>query len=749
MSLRTFPVFAFFVLFVANLSADPLTKQLDLDFGRDVASRNLKGLATRSDGRLLPGPVFTDLTGPKVGDILWTLKPAGPNRFVVGTGPDGKVQEVTLNPKDNTYTVREVANVAETHAISLLPLADGGLLIGTSPTGALYQVKDGKIITRVPLPADSVFDLLALPDGTVLAATGNPGKIYRVDLKKFAGAGVIEGKVDSDTLLADRGVTLFGEIRDRNVRRLARLIDGRIVAGSAPKGNVYSFPATGGAPLFLQENRDGEVVDLLPMPDGSFYAGIVFSAGDIFRLAKPGDAKDDAKDGPKDIFKDRDPKPGFSGRSSVVRFPADGFPENAVVKSGISLYRLARHGDWLLLTAGEQGDAFGYDPVARRSLTFAGSSSAQLSDLTPLGGGRYLMLRNNAPGLALMSFADTPVRELETKRLDLGQSSELGAIRFPRVRGVDLGAIKLEASTNYGGDELEGWSPWIELKQSDGAFSAAGLRGRYIRYRLHVPGNAADFLIDKAAQYYLPQNRRPNLSDFRIFPRGQGLVPASEPPINVVTTVSQLLFPGGRDAKDDSPEKRKGSFLNSQVIPQPGTQIVYWAVNDPDGDVLSYTFSIRPEGSETWTDLTVRSTDSYVQFETGGLAEGLYQTRLVVSEMPPRPAAQRLTHTFETESLLVDHTPPVITATEIKRSNGRLLVTVSGRDALSLLEGIEVVLNNGTHDIMLHPVDGLLDSREETFVMEFPDAKTAGATSAEIILYDQADNASSIRLPLK
>ena len=745
----SFSLFLSLALGAANLRADPLTKQLDLDFGRDVASRNLKGLATRSDGRLLPGPVFSDLTGPKIGDILWTLKPAGPNRFVVGTGPDGKVQEVTLNSKDNTYTVREVADVAETQAIAVLPLDDGGLLIGTSPTAALYLVKDGKIVTRVPLPADSVFDLLALPDGTVLAATGNPGKIYRLNLKKFAGAGVVEGKVDSDALLAERGVTLFGEIRDRNVRRLARLTDGRIIAGSAPKGNVYSFPAAGGAPLFLQENRDGEVVDLLPMPDGSFYAGIVFSAGDVLRLAKSGEAKDDAKDGPKDIFKDREPKPGFSGRSTVVRFPAEGFPENVVVKSGISLYRLARHGEWLLLTAGEQGDAFGYDPVARRSLTFAGSASAQLSDLTPLGGGRYLMLRNNAPGLALMSFADAPVRELETKRLDLGQSSELGAIRFPRVRGLDLGAIKLEASTNYGGDELEGWSPWTELKPSDGAFSAAGLRGRYIRYRLHLPGNAADFQIDKGAQYYLPQNRRPNLSDFRIFPRGQGLVPASEPPINVVTTVGQLLFPGGRDAKEDNPEKRKGSFLNSQVIPQPGTQIVYWSVNDPDGDVLGYTFSIRPEGSETWTDLTMRSTDSYVQFETGGMAEGLYQTRLVVSEMAPRPAAQRLTYTFETESLLVDHTPPVITATDVKRSNGSLLITVSGRDALSLLEGIEVILNNGTHDIMLHPVDGLLDSREETFVMEFPDAKTAGATSVEIILYDQADNASSIRLPVK
>src|SRR6478609_11474288 len=346
------------LFFAAGLSADPLTKQQEIDFGRDVASRNLKGLATRSDGRVLPGPVFTDLAGPKIGEILWTLKPAGPNKFVVGTGPDGKVEEVTFDPKDNTYTVKELADIAETQAIALQPLADGSLLIGTSPTAALYLWRDGKIVARVPLPADSVFDFLLLPDGGVLAATGNPGKIYRLDLVKLAKAGVIEGKIDSDALLADRGVKLFGEIRDRNVRRLARMADGRIIAGSSPKGNVYSFSATGGTPLFLQENRDAEVVDLLPLDDGSFYAGIVFNGGDTQRLAKP-DAKEDN-------IRDRDaPKPAFSGRSTVVRFPADGFPESLVGKSGISLYRIARHGDSLLLTAGEQGDAVGYDPAAR------------------------------------------------------------------------------------------------------------------------------------------------------------------------------------------------------------------------------------------------------------------------------------------------------------------------------------------------------------------------------------------------
>ena len=727
---------------LAPLSADPLTKQLEVDFGRDVASRNLKGLATRSDGRVLPGPVFTDLAGPRLGEILWTLRPAAANRFLVGTGPDGKVQEVTFNPKDSSYTVREVADVAETNALALLPRPDGTLLLGTSPTAALYLFKDGKATARVPLPADSVFDFLPLPDGTVLAATGNPGKIYRLDLKKLAAAGLTEGKAGDDKLLAGNGVTLFCEIRDRNVRKLARLADGRVIAGSSPKGNVYSFGPAGGPPVILQENRDAEVVDLLPLDEGGFYAAFVFTTETASRLNRPADPKAaDSKDKPPAV----EEKPGFIGRSSVVRFPADGFPESVLTKPNVALYRLARHNGWLLLTAGELGDTFGYDPVARRSLTFAGSTSSQLNDVAPLGDGRFLLLRNNAPGLALLSFAPAPVRELETRRLDLGTAAELGAFRFARLRGVEPAGLKLEIRTNFGSDELEGWTPWTELKARDGAFGAEGLRGRYVKLRLQVTAGAEDFQLDKATLYHLPQNRRPALTDFRILAPNLGLIPAGERPPSATVTLGQLLAPGARDEND----KRKDTLLGSQVVPQPGTQIVLWTVNDPDGDNLTHTFSIRPEKSDTWTDLAVNTPESYLQFETGGLAEGLYFTRLAVSELAPRPAAQRLSYTFETDNLLVDRTPPVITATAVNRSGGNLLLSVTGRDALSLLEGAEFVLNNGYHTTVVSPADGLLDSREETFVAEIPEARAAGASSVEIVIYDHPGNASSTRLPLK
>lgn len=743
------------------LAADPLTKQLEIDFGRDVASRNLKGLAARSDGRVLPGPVFTDLTGPKIADILWTLKPlgaeriavksqkgitdrTGSHRFLVGTGPDGKVFEITYQSKDSTYTSREVAAVGEAQVLAVAPLPDGSFLIGTSPSAAVYLVREGKTVSRVPLPADSVFDFLALPDGSVLASTGNPGKIYRLDPKQLAQAGIIEGKIGDDKVLADKGVALFGEIRDRNVRRLLHLADGRIIAGSSPKGNIYAFAAAGGTPALLQENRDAEVVDLLAADEGAFYAALVHAPGDSNRIIRPKTGTDD---------KDKDEaeaRPSFNGRSTIQRFPAEAFPEPVMARSNIALYRIALRQGALLLAAGEQGDTFGYDPAARRTLIYAGSDSAELNDLAPLDENNFLVLRNNAPGLALLSFDPAEKRTLETKRLDLGTPATLGLIRFGQVRRIDPATLKLEARTNLGSDEVEGWSPWVELKPEDEAFSAAGLRGRYVKLRLTVPATAKDFDLDKATLSYQTQNRRPQLSDFRIFPPNLAVVaPPESPSRPTSSTLAQMLFPTQSPLKDDADEKRKSSLLGSPVIPQAGAQIIYWTVTDSDGDTLAYTLSLRPENGDTWTDLAVGIRDPYVQFDLRSFPEGTYLTRLNVQELAPRPEKERLTYTFETDYLTIDRTPPMILAATAEIRDNRLIITVDGQDKSSLLEGAEFILNNGVRSVVEHPADGMLDGKTERFIAEFPSPKAAGATSAEIILYDQSGNQTSRRLPLK
>ncbi len=762
---RLLPLCVGLAVLGTSLPADPLSRKTEIDFYRDVPSRSLKGLATRSDGRLVAGPTLVELTGRAPADLLWSLEPTpDPHRWLVATGPDGRILEITLDPEAATYESHEVVRLDDPQVFALKRLADGALLAGTSPKGALVLVRDGQVVARTLLPVDSIFDLLPLDSGTMLVATGNPGRIYRVDLTRFAAAGISDEKFTDPALLAARGLTLFGQIRDRNVRRLAALADGRIAAGSSPRGMIYAFPRdpgpapTGGAPVILQEHRDAEVTDLLATLDGDLFATVVFSptTGESRILPPAGTLRPAASPtsptSPTSLPAPRDPFPPpatperFGGRSVLLRFPAGGFVETLSTRPNTALYRIARRGNLLLFSGGEQGELLGYDLEARLSVTFAGSVSAQLNGLVPLAGGgltpdRFLILRNNAPGFALLDFGRGGRREAETRRLDLSLPARLGALRFNRLRQIDDSRLSAELRTSHGSDEVEGWTDWSPLtRDADGGWRAGDLRGRHVRLRLALDDAAGPFEIDRATLHHLPQNRRPQLQDFRILPPGLSVLPAQEPPPPSSVSLSQLLQP----RRDE--DRRRSNFTSSQVVPSPGTQLVVWTVADPDGDAVRYTFSIRRDGDVPWIDLVTSATESYAQFDTRHLPEGHYFTRLVATETAPRPAAERLSHTFETDDLLVDHTPPDILEATARRTADSLVVTVRGRDALALLEGMEVVFSNHVRETVEQPLDGIRDGREETFVLEIPLARVANATTLEVSLFDLAGNRAARRL---
>ncbi len=739
--------------------ADPLSKKFDLDFFRDVPSRNLKGLATRSDGRLVAGPTLAEIAAAAPADLLWCIEPTpDPTKYLLGSGPDGKIVEVTFNPANATYGARDVVKLEDPQVFAVKRLADGSIIAGTSPKGALYLIRDGKPVARVALPVDSIFDLLVIDDHTVLAATGNPGRVYRIDVKKFATVGLVADKITDTKILADRGITLFGEIRDRNVRRLAAFADGRIVAGSAPKGNIYTFAPGGGAPVILQENHDAEVTDLLPESNGDLYATVVFSSttGEA-RITPPASRPGAAAKAPTQP--DANPPPvqvdRFSGRSTLVWFPASGFPETLASRNATAFYRIAQYGDTLVLAGGDNGELLGYDIKSRLSLTFAGSISAQINGIAPIAGspGKFLVLRNNAPGLAVLDFGGAGPREAETRRIDLGNPATLGAIRFSRLRNIAEANLRLDVRASNGTDEVEGWGPWTPLAlDPDGGWRADHLRGRSAKLRLSIaaptanpaaraPSSAEAIEIGRGLLFALPQNRRPQLQDFRVLSPGFGLVVAIDQPPSPVVSLNQLLQDNPRD--DD---KRKGGFFNSQIVPQAGAQVVLWTVTDPDGDNFTCTFSIRRDGDEKWTDLATDTHDAYAQFDTSHLPDGIYFTRLVATEIAPRPPKDRLSQTFETDDLIIDHTPPDVLDASAKRVGDTVVVTMHGRDALSLLDGIDVNFNNGVHETVEQPVDGVRDGREETFQLDVPIARVSNANSVEVTLYDLAGNGATRRL---
>lgn len=724
-----------------GLRADPLSKQTEIDFFHDVASRDLHGFVARSDGRLVAGPVLAPLAGAAPAELLWCLEPGADGRWLIGTGPDGRLFEASVDLAQRRYTAREVAKLDERQIFALKRLQNGDILAGTSPKGGLVLLRGGKVQARAGLPADSIFDLLLVPaaggPGFALAATGNPGRIYRVDLAKFAAGGVGAGRLDDGVALAGHGISLFGEIRDRNVRRLVLLPDGRVAAGSSPAGNVYAFPAAGGPPVLMEENHDAEVTDLLPQPNGDLFATLIFGGGSSEQRAAGEKPKEQA-DLPPPALPEK-----FAGRSVLMRFPADGFPELLTARNGKAFYRLAREGSLVVVAGGEEGDLAAYDLDAQLALDFPGSESARLNGLVAVPGspGRYLVLGNNAPGLALLDFGAALPRTAETGTVDLGAPAELGALRVDRLRNVDEKDLKFEIRTSNGSDEREGWTAWTTLRSSGDGWRGDHLRGRYVKIRISAPAAANLAQLDHATLYYLPQNHRPKLQDFHLLSPNYELVVPPESPPPTVTTLAQVL-----QGKDDS--QRKDRLLGAQVVPSPGTQTVFWTVSDPDGDNLVCTFSIRRDGEPNWTNIAVDTRDSYAAFDASHLPDGVYFTRLVAKEAAPRPAADRLSATFETDDLVIDHTPPRILAATASRVGDQIVVSVHGRDALSLLDGLELTFNNGDHAEVEQPADGIRDGREETFTWEEPVARAAGATAVEVTLYDAAGNGATQRVAL-
>ncbi len=775
-TLRPLTVALALALAALPLRADPLSKKTDIDFYRDVSSRDLHGLATRSDGRLVGGPVLTDLEGKPVSELLWCLEPAAGGAWIVGGGPGGRILEVSADFASGTYLAKEIIKLGELQVYALASLKDGSILAGTSPAGGLYLVRGGRVAARTGLPADSIFDLSVSSDGkSALVATGNPGRIYRVDLAAFASAGVSADRISDAKTLAARGVTLFGEAGDRNLRRIARLSDGRIAAGSAPKGNIYLFAPDGGAPFIAQENRDAEVTDLLADPKGGYFATIVFSGGEIHPVATnlqatgqpeatvnvvegapapspspnptpaPNPAGARPRFNPAEILNAPQQVEHFQGRSTLQRFSEDGFPEALAARQGVAFYRMCLQGDLIVISGGEQGEMSGYDLAVRQSLTFAGSASSQVNALEPVPGspGKFFAVRNNAPGFAVLDFNAASPRTAQTKRVDLGAPARLGALRFNRERDIDPAQMSLSIRTTNAENETDGWSPWILMADADG-WRAAAPTGRYAELRVSIAASSKPTLeLDKASLYFLTQNRRPQLQDFRLLSPNFAIVVPPEMPPPVTTTVGQLVQSGDRDG-----DRRRSGFMGSQVYASPGTRVVFWTVSDPDGDNLVYTFSIRHDGDPEWTDIAVDSKDSYVQFDTLHLREGTWFTRLVAKQAAPRPAAERLSVAFETDDLVVDHTPPEIEEATVRREGGKVIVTLKGKDALSLLDSAEFTFNNGVHEVVEQPADGILDGREETFVLEIPAARVAGATSVEVTLYDSAGNGATRRLAL-
>jgi hypothetical protein len=174
-----------------------------------------------------------------------------------------------------------------------------------------------------------------------------------------------------------------------------------------------------------------------------------------------------------------------------------------------------------------------------------------------------------------------------------------------------------------------------------------------------------------------------------------------------------------------------------------GFLTVRWNAADPNGDLLSYKVELRAESDAVWRTLKDKLLDRYFAFDTTSFPDGQYVARVTASDAPANTPSDALSGSLESDSFVIDNTPPVI-AIDSRAGNGTLrTVKFTAKDASSWIDKAEYSVDGGDW-IALLPDNLVTDSQELNY--------TIGAKEGQMIsirVYDENDNVAAKQIVAK
>src|SRR5580658_8339129 len=145
----------------------------------DFEKGTAKGVAIRSDGKLVPAPQFAALSDPNL-IYLWSLRTDSRGRVYAAGGSDAKVLRFDDPAKPTT-----VFEAPELSAQTIAFDAHDNLYVGTSPDGKVYKVTpDGQKTVFFDPKAKYIWALALDAQGNLFVGTDPDGLILRIEISR-------------------------------------------------------------------------------------------------------------------------------------------------------------------------------------------------------------------------------------------------------------------------------------------------------------------------------------------------------------------------------------------------------------------------------------------------------------------------------------------------------------------------------------------------------------------------------------
>jgi hypothetical protein len=715
-----------------------------------------RGVAIRSDGKLMPAPQFNPFSDPNLA-YLWQLRLDSRGRLYAAGGPNAKV--IRLDDAGKPTTVFESSELA---AQAIAFDAKDNLYVGTSPDGKVYKVTpDGQKSVFFDPKTKYVWAIEIDREGNLFVGTGDKGEVFAVS--------------------PDGRGQVFYQGDERHARSLAFDAKGNLLIGTEPNGLIVrveveekkgqAMPAAG-ATFVVFETGKKEVTSLAEDGHGNLYAA---SIGEKTRMPVPMPQPPIAPQ-PQAVVTAQGATGGnltisaqgqggapvapltyfasATGGAEVVKLSSDSSPETLWTSRDDLVFAtgFAPSGK-LLLGTGNKGAIIELEGSDVYS-SVAKSESAQVTSLLAGPGGKIFVATANPGKVFTLGPGYAKEGSFESDTFDAKIFSHWGRLTWWGEDGATRGKIAFYVRSGNTSSPEKNWSPWAGPYKNPDEEAVNCPPARFAQWKAVFvdTGGEGTPNISWVSLAYQPANVAPAIEDIAVQDPGirvQGF--AAQPAGPGAAMNVQLRMPQHGGVFSASPANAETFVKQPRVEVPPqgfeekGYESVIWSARDDNDDDLVFTLYYRGEGEKNWRLLKDKITQHYYSWDTSTMPDGAYYLKIVASDSPSNPADQALSGERESDRFEVANTPPRIEALRAESHSPTATVTFEGSSAgTEALARAEYSLDAGNWQIV-YPVGLLSDSPKQSYRIQLANLSPGEHTIA-VQISDQFQNTTSAKV---
>jgi WD40 repeat protein len=719
-----------------------------------------KGVAIRSDGRLMPAPKFESFSDPNLA-YLWSLRLDSHSHLYAAGGSDAKV--LRFDDSGKSTTVFESPELA---AQAIAFDARDNLYVGTSPDGKVYKVTpDGQKSVFFEPKTKYIWALAVDSHGSLFVATGDKGEVFVVN--------------------PDGKGQLFYQSDERHARSLAFDSKGNLLVGTDPNGlilrieisrkNSQSLPDAG-ASFVIYETGKKEVTSLLLDAAGNLYAA---SIGEKSRPAGPSPAAPVPTPQPTTpitigqsgaisitaqlpLTTPQLPFfPSTTGGAEVVKISPDGSPETLWTSHEDLVFSAAfSPAGKILLGTGDKGSIVELESQ-NVSSNIARTASAQVTSLIAAPGGKIFVATANPGKIFTLGPGYDSEGTFESDTFDAKIFSRWGRLTWWGENGATQGKVAFYVRSGNTSSPEKNWSPWSGPYKSGSGETVSCPPARFVQWKAVFldTDNGGAPNISWVNLAYQPKNVAPEIDDivaqdpgirvqgFSATPLGPGIPSPVQLRLPQRSSANPAASFASLLATQDTASKATKIDVPPQGFAERGYQSILWSAHDDNDDDLVFSVYYRGEGEKNWRLLKDKLTQRFYSWGTTTMPDGAYYFKIVASDSPSNPAAQALSTERESDRIEIANTPPRIENLRADSNSPAPNSASISFDALSSSAAIaraQYSLDAADWQI-LFPTGVLSDAPRETYQLQLRDLAPGEHTIA-IQVFDRFENSAAAKL---